>query len=208
MQKTVTLHASARFGFGGKQYIARITGRDPKFTFARDFVGQKSGKRREDAEYMTDEPGLYMTCDIDRKGNKDETYWVVERQDDGGLIYDSVCKEDAMALAKAMETMEFPAACVEVFGKNSAYWTAPPAQEESQPIMTVAEVLADPQAFVNGMTETTAVVTAPTQTVIEVEAVATLLKSLGASEVEINSCADSVLAAARKILADQRAGAF
>ena len=103
MSATVTLTASARYGYGGKQYIARITGRDSKFIFAREFVGQKGGKRRESSEYMTDEPGMYMTCDIDSKGRKDETFFVVYIGDDGKLKMSSTSKERAMKLAKMMD---------------------------------------------------------------------------------------------------------
>jgi hypothetical protein len=100
MHRTVTLVAEAKYGSEGKQYIARITGRHPKFTFAREFVGQKTGKRRDFAEYMTDEPGLYMTCDIDKKGNKDETFWIVYDLPGSGLLKAATTKEIAMMLAK------------------------------------------------------------------------------------------------------------
>src|ERR1700688_2126973 len=93
----IHLSSSARYGYGGKQYIARITGRDAKFTFSREFVGQKSGKRRESASYDTDEPGLYITCDIDRKGNKCETYCLIE-EIDGELVENTVTKEEAMKI--------------------------------------------------------------------------------------------------------------
>jgi hypothetical protein len=44
---TVTLTASARYGYGGKQFVARIEGRDPKYTFERTFLGRKaSGANR------------------------------------------------------------------------------------------------------------------------------------------------------------------
>lgn len=104
MATTVTLNASAEYGYGGKQYIARITGRDPKFTFAREFVGQKSGKRKEYAELVTDEPGLYLTCDIDRKGNKEETFWIIYEEPMHGLYAYPVSKEDAMDLAKRIDS--------------------------------------------------------------------------------------------------------
>jgi hypothetical protein len=102
MSKTISLSASARYGYGGKQYIARITGRDSKFTFSREFVGRKGGKRNESAEYTTDESGLYMTCDIDSKGRKDETFYVVERQNDA-LVKEAITLEDAMDLAKRLD---------------------------------------------------------------------------------------------------------
>lgn len=103
MRHTITLTASARYGYGGKQYIARITGRDAKYTFDRRFVGTKGGKRREDSEYQTDEPGLYVTCDLDSKGRKDETYWLIERQADGGLDDATVTREQAMLLARLLD---------------------------------------------------------------------------------------------------------
>lgn len=116
MATSITLTASAKYGFGGKQYIARITGRDPKFTFSREFVGQKSGKRRESAEYVTDEPGLYITCDIDRKGNKDETFVLIEADSSGGLSESTCTKEEAMQIAKLMDSgKSFEDAVAEVF---------------------------------------------------------------------------------------------
>lgn len=114
--RTVTLTASARYGYGGKQYIARITGRDSKFTFAREFVGRKEGKRRESATHTTDEPGLYVTCDLDSKGRKDETYWVVERDQDGDLDKTTCGLEDAMRLARLLDEGEtFEQAVAEVW---------------------------------------------------------------------------------------------
>lgn len=116
MQRTITLTASASYGFGGKQYIAHVTGRDAKFTFAREFVGTKSGKRRESAEYQTDEPGLYVTCDIDRKGNKDETYWVVEKRSDGSLDNATCTRGEAMLLARLLdEGRDFAEAVAEIW---------------------------------------------------------------------------------------------
>jgi len=110
MRTTITLRASASYGNGGKQYV----------------VGTKGGKRRESAEYETDEPGLYVRCDIDRKGNKDETYCVVERKPDGSLVCDECDKAQAMSVAKLMDSgMTFPEACVAEFGDGSAYYVAP-----------------------------------------------------------------------------------
>ena len=101
--RTITLTASARYGYGGKQYIARITGRDSKFTFAREFVGTKSGKRRDHSEYQTDEPGLYVTCDLDSKGRKDETYWLIEDDGQDGVKSSTCDREEAMQLAKMLD---------------------------------------------------------------------------------------------------------
>lgn len=74
---TITLRADAKYGYGGRQYIAQITGRAPKVTFARQFVGIRYGKRNEETEHITDEVGLYELCNIDRKGNKDQRYRLV-----------------------------------------------------------------------------------------------------------------------------------
>lgn len=134
MQKVIHLTASASYGNGGKQYIARITGRDSKFTFAREFIGRKCGKRNESAEADVDDAGLYVTCDIDRKGNKGETYVIVEEKD-GGLVKDNVDKDDAMTLAKLMDSVSFREASLKVFGENSAYWTASETRTEEMPEM-------------------------------------------------------------------------
>lgn len=112
MASTVNMTANAAYGMKG-HYIARITGRDSKFTFKREFIGRKCGKRNEGCEATIDDPGLYMTCDVDRKRNKDETYYVVETDGDG--IEDQTCtKEEAMKLAKLMDSMSFEEALLKV----------------------------------------------------------------------------------------------
>ena len=98
----VTLRADAKFGYGGKQYICRITGRNSSYTFEREFVGRKEGKRGEDSVFETDEPGLYLCCDIDRKGNKEERFRVVLI--DAGvpkIVYAD--KDEAMQIARAFD---------------------------------------------------------------------------------------------------------
>jgi hypothetical protein len=106
MQSTVSFSATAKYGHGGRQYIARITGRDAKYTFAREFVGRKTGKRAEDAEFDTDEPGLYMECDVDKHGDKTETYYIVHELPDYGLSRRAVTKEVMMRLAKQIDKGE------------------------------------------------------------------------------------------------------
>lgn len=101
-QMVLTLKAEANYGYGGKQYIARILGRDSKFTFRREFVGTKSGKRREYASFDTDEPGLYITCDITRKGDKDETYYALVHYR-GNLRRGELTKEEAMKIARGLD---------------------------------------------------------------------------------------------------------
>lgn len=109
MATTVTFSASARFGYGGKQFVARITGRDPKFTFNREFLGRKEGKRGESTTFTVDEPGLYMTRDVDSKGRADDSYWLVW-QDGTELRVWLASHEDAMRLAKEIEAGENPTA--------------------------------------------------------------------------------------------------
>lgn len=102
MANTITLTASAKFGYGGKQFIARITGRDPKFTFQREFLGRKEGKRGETTSVEVDEPGLYEIRDIDRKGNADESYCLIY-EDGGDIGKVALDKSEAMALAKRLD---------------------------------------------------------------------------------------------------------
>jgi hypothetical protein len=119
MASTITLSASAAYGYSGKQYIARITGRDSKFTFFREFIGRKGGKRGDISEATVDDAGLYMTCDIDNKGRKDETFWVVEEKD-GGIVKECCATEEAMKLAKMLDNCQtFEAAVLAIWPPKS-----------------------------------------------------------------------------------------
>lgn len=95
---------SNQFG-NNRQYIARITGRASKFTFQREFVGRKSGKRNEYTEYSTDAAGLYEDCDISRQGEKVIGYWLVADTPDG-LVKLRASLEDAMKIARRLDEGE------------------------------------------------------------------------------------------------------
>ena len=73
MKTTVTLNAEGSYGHE-RQYIARIVGRDHKFTYHREFVGRKAGRS---TSATVDEPGLYELCDIDKKGRKESRFRIV-----------------------------------------------------------------------------------------------------------------------------------
>lgn len=103
---TITLEASARYGYGGKQYVARITGRHPKFTFEREFIGRKEGKRREYTSVVVDDPGLYEARDIDSKGRATDTYRLAWEYKDT-LYATSISRESAMALAKRLPDVDW-----------------------------------------------------------------------------------------------------
>lgn len=94
----ITLTASSDYNTAGKQFVARITGRRPKFTFEREFVGQRSGKRKDYTSADVDEPGLYETRDTTRKGT-DDSYCIVW-QDEDRLVKTDVDRDVAMKLAK------------------------------------------------------------------------------------------------------------
>jgi hypothetical protein len=70
----ITLTADSKCYGSTSQYMARITGRDPKFTFRREFTGKKD---RSTTTAYIDEPGLFEMCDIDKKGRKEQSYWIV-----------------------------------------------------------------------------------------------------------------------------------
>lgn len=99
---TVNFKAESAYGFTG-QYVARITGRDPKFTFKREFVGRKCGKRGDVTSYDTDEPGLYEECSVTKRG-KDSTYWLMlpDSRRPSGFMTETIDKADAMRIAKAI----------------------------------------------------------------------------------------------------------
>lgn len=97
---TITLHASADYGFTG-QYIAKLVGRAAKVQFNREFCGTKYGKRNECTSYTTDEPGLYETQNVTRKG-KTRKYWIVIEVN-GKLEEYQTDLDDALAIAKRLE---------------------------------------------------------------------------------------------------------
>ena len=103
MSNTVTLSASAKYGYGGKQFVARITGRDSKFTFERQFLGRKEGKRRDYTEAIVDEPGVYEERDIDSKGRAEDSYYLVYELD-GNIYKNAIEKSAAMRIAKEIES--------------------------------------------------------------------------------------------------------
>lgn len=97
---TVSLSASADYGHTG-QYVARLTGRNSKFTFEREFIGSKYGKRNEGTSAQVDDPGVYEMRDVTRKGKVDKYRIVVEL--DGELHKLVSDKEDAMAICKQLD---------------------------------------------------------------------------------------------------------
>lgn len=97
---TVTLSASADFGHTG-QYVARLKGRNSKFTFEREFIGSKYGKRNEGTSADVDDPGVYEMRDVTRKGKVDKYRLVVELDDELHKIVSD--KEDAMTVCKQLD---------------------------------------------------------------------------------------------------------
>lgn len=108
MGTSQTLTASGDFGNEGKQYVARITGRDEKFRFARKFMGRKEGKRGGSTSVLIDEPGLYVEHDVTRKGSTD-TY-IVLWMDGDHLERDTIDESEALAAAKAIDAGSWDAA--------------------------------------------------------------------------------------------------
>lgn len=98
----ITLRASenynSRFAPPGakKAYIARITGRDSKMTFAREFLGKES--------VDVDTPGLYETRSVDKKGRPEDPDYILICEVNGETRSNrTVTKEDAMKIAKALD---------------------------------------------------------------------------------------------------------
>lgn len=109
----ITLQAEAKYGYEGKQYVARIVGRDPKFTFTREFIGQKWGKRRGSTTAEVDTPGLYVICDVDKKGKSelfrivlDSAGGLIELRAGGDNLDNLDGKDAAMQIAKRLDLGE------------------------------------------------------------------------------------------------------
>lgn len=98
MASAVTFVAGSDFGFSG-QYVARITGRDSKYTFTRQWVGSKTGKRDERTEAMVDEAGLYEVRNVTKK-SKEDSFFFVCAVADGEVVKIRTDREDAMKVAK------------------------------------------------------------------------------------------------------------
>lgn len=97
----ITLVAKADYNQKG-QFIARLVGRDSRYTFSREFVGRKGGKRNETTRADVDDPGVYECCDVDRKKGKVSRFYFIV-QDGDKLKELRADKEDAMTVAKALD---------------------------------------------------------------------------------------------------------
>jgi len=119
MATTQTLCASGAWGYEGKQYIARITGRAAKVTFCREFVGTKDGKRSQYTEYTTDEPGLYERQSVSKKGK--DRHYVALLEHGAHLRSCSLTLTQAMSIAKrlAKENLEDIVRVEEVEGETN-----------------------------------------------------------------------------------------
>lgn len=95
---TIELEAGSDFNTAGKQYIARIVGRNSKFTFEREFIGRRSGKRNDITTAIIDTPGIYEVRDTDRKGTYNTYYIIAEIENKLTRTWIEV--KDAMELAK------------------------------------------------------------------------------------------------------------
>jgi hypothetical protein len=102
---TIELTAEAGWNYEGQQHIARITGRHPRLTFAREFIGRRFGKRNEATTARIDDPGLYVCRNVDRKGNKGDTFCLVFRVGDE-LLKLPEDEDEAMAIAKRLDARE------------------------------------------------------------------------------------------------------
>lgn len=89
----VTLEAVNDQWKGSGHYVARITGRDARMTFARDFQGPTA---------LITEPGLFEVQHIDKKGRKDRRYRLVA-QDAGKLVRLPITDVEAAKLAKGLD---------------------------------------------------------------------------------------------------------
>ena len=127
----ITLTADSNEYGNSKQYIARISGRDSKFTFRREFAGRKTGRRNDRTEAFVDEPGLFEICDIDKKGRKDLGYALIVRRTpdcpplsetaDPDFIRFDPTTEQAVTLARRMDDGDDLAEIVEITRAEDGY---------------------------------------------------------------------------------------
>jgi hypothetical protein len=124
----IHLTAQAAYGYGGKQYIARVTGRDPKWGMRLEFVGARGGKRDETTSYAVDSPGLYKVRDWTRKNREEVNYVLVIEKEDGELESYECEDADASKISKGLHdgrTLESM-----VVGTDDGYEMVTPRQAE------------------------------------------------------------------------------
>lgn len=111
IKNSIRLSAEADYGQTG-QFVARVTGPDPKYGTELEFLGSRSGKRNESTAVTVIDPGLYKTRSVKRKGGKDDSHVVLWVLDDV-LVQTYVTEADALKLAR-----ELTPANVEALGRR------------------------------------------------------------------------------------------
>ena len=136
----ITLKADAKYGYGGKQFIARILGRDSKFTFNREFIGRKGGKRNESRSADVDEAGLYEERDINSKGRVSDSYPLLLELGEE-LSIRRVDKEDAMKIASLLDSGKSIDQIVEAIpGEDKKAWRFVADRKELKPTADQATI--------------------------------------------------------------------
>jgi hypothetical protein len=99
-QLTITFTAEAAYGHTGA-YVARITGRAPRVTFTREFIGRKDGRY---SEAIVEDPMLLEQQDVDHKGRKSRDYWLILMVPElGGLRGAQIDAAEAQRIAKSLD---------------------------------------------------------------------------------------------------------
>lgn len=128
----LSFSAFADFNQSG-QYIAKLVGRAPRVTFAREFIGRKSGKRNDYTTACVDEPCLLEIVDATRKGKRRQYLIVAEGEPDclEKLVTD---ESDAMAIAKRIGDGESlgDIVCVEKDENRWVYSIVPKGTKKQQ----------------------------------------------------------------------------
>lgn len=93
----------------GKDYIARITGTDPKFGLAREFLGSKKDASRNGRTWSraatVTTPGLYELSSTGKRG-AERAYAVVLEHPEEGLVRILASSDSAHELAKDIRQVE------------------------------------------------------------------------------------------------------
>ena len=108
------------YGAGKKAYVAQITGRDAKFTFAREFLA--NGENRRDARAEVIDPGLYETRSVDKKERVTDAYTLVLEINDELSEFDA-SKADALKITKLLDDGRPFDTIVEPLDDNWGYMT-------------------------------------------------------------------------------------
>jgi hypothetical protein len=166
------LIATSDYTTAGNQFIGRATGPSARFGVEIEFVGAKTGKRRDVTRLTVIDPGLYKVRSTTRKGVDDS--WVLVWDLDGCLIRTALVEADAMRLAKDLSPGAIAAMGRRVEAADVEEILADSATKDQDELIDVSSVAAAELGLTGGATRRGDVVAARRRFLDRIRGAATL----------------------------------